>query len=275
MNFGEITELELEAFSQFRRKYTALNPPPKAASLGWQFWLLVLTSLAAVILASLRTAEQFYRAAQLGGNTVLALIEAASVLFAVEGGIVVYSAIRAARSSHISDRMLRLGIFTMVLISTIAGLGQSARLITNLDPQVKTAFEYVLSTIIGAGASAIAWIGGEVLGSQIALAGRATSEMAGDYNNRLLSSWNNSPERRIARGELVRSVRSPNTERTNKPRASNDQANEVRTTILDYLDRTLAEENREAGPSEVARELGVSKGYAHQVIGEWSSNGGG
>lgn len=42
--------------------------------------------------------------------------------------------------------------------------------------------------------------------------------------------------------------------------------NERRETILAFVEQVRAKENRTPGPSEIARELGVSKGYASDVM---------
>jgi len=219
MNLEELTQRETDAFELYRDKYElqhTIPEPPSTRGLGWQFYLLVLTSLAAVILAALRTAEQFYLAASLSGSPIFSLAEAIAAMIAIEGGIVIYAAIRAENNKKVSNSTLGIGIFLMVLISTFAGLGQSLRLIDNINTELMIYFQYALSIVIGVGASALAWIGGEVLGSQIAKVG-TYSEIAYDhyqqevenYNNRLLASWNNSLERRSIRGDFVQSVQTP------------------------------------------------------------------
>lgn len=219
MNLEELTQQETDAFELYRDKYELQHPvpaPPSARGLGWQFYLLVLTSLAAVVLAALRTAEQFYLAASLSGSPIFSLAEAIAAMVAIEGGIVIYAAIRAEANKKVSNATLGIGIFLMVLISTFAGLGQSLRLIDNINAELMIYFQYALSIVIGVGASALAWIGGEVLGSQIARVG-TYSENASEkydqeldqYNSRLLSSWNNSIERRSIRNDFVQSVQAP------------------------------------------------------------------
>lgn len=216
MDLEGLSTQEQEAFTLYREKYSLQHPPPErgaTAALGWQFYLLLLTSLASVVLASLRTADMFYRAAYLGGNRPLALAEAVAVLLAIEGGIVVYSAIRAQAKGNYGLTKLLFGIVVMVLISTFAGLGQSLNLIENISPQIKLYFEYALTLVIGVGASVVAWIGGEVLGGQIALVGSKQEKMdetfASDlrgWEESLLRSWNASPERKIVRKDIVQAV---------------------------------------------------------------------
>lgn len=287
MNLEDATLSEVEAFALYREKYAQMHPPPQMSALGgygWQFALLLVTSAAAVILAALRTANQFYRAASLSGDAFLAYAEAVAVLFAVEGGIVVYSAIRSAAKKNVSMSRLGLGIGIMVIISTFAGLGQSLHLIENIDSTFQLYFEYGLSFVIGVGASVIAWIGGDVLGSQIALVGVKREQKGKDYGEekgaweaRLLASWANSPERKIARGdlnaELERSLaRSRGNERgTGNARENlrNYGSEEVKGKIKEYLAGVFNREGRIPGPTEIADAVGTAKSYASRVRDEW------
>lgn len=279
MELEELSLQEEQAFERFRHKYLIQYPTPskpKAEALGWQFILLVITSLASVVLASLRTAEQFYLAAYLGGNSGLAMAEAISVMLAIEGGIVIYSAVRAVSKKTFSMRTLGFGIAIMVTISTFAGLGQSIRTIQTIDPAFIKWFQYALSFVIGVGASLIAWIGGDVLGGQIAKVGllseandakyQASLE---EYNQRLLASWRSSTERKIIRGELVRSVDVRSANHRTRPHLPNEGQNEQRMKIFEYIAQTFNAEGRIPGPSEIAQGTGVSKSYAHETRKAW------
>ena len=122
----------------------------------------------------------------------------------------VWSAVRASSKGDVGLGKLGFGIVLAVLISTFAGLGQSLHLIEDINPVVLTYFQYALTVIIGVGASLIAWIGGEVLGGQIAQAAErkegahlSFQERAKTYNEKMLASWTRSPERKMVRGELT------------------------------------------------------------------------
>lgn len=61
----------------------------------------------------------------------------------------------------------------------------------------------------------------------------------------------------------------PANERTNEPEGERPLGfpqNERRENILAYVEQVKTNENRTPGPSEIARELGVSKGYASDVM---------
>lgn len=289
MDLSEISRQEEEAFELFKQNYIQQRPPPRfkaAVGLDWRFWAVLITSVSALLLATLRTMDIFYEAALLSGNPYLAIAEAVAVVLAIEGGIVVWSAIRASKQdTGNQNTKLGVGIFFAVLISMFAGLGQSLHLIDNIDPTLLRYFQYTLTVIIGIGASLVAYIGGDVLGGEIALAGerrknagRDYDELKAEYQERLLSSWARSLERKIARGELVEEANvrsSTTTERTNKrTHLKNYGSNEVRQEIMDYIDSTVLKEGYLPGPSEIAREVGTAKSYAHQVIGEWKDTNG-
>lgn len=283
MNFEELTAQETDAFEQFRQKYKLMHPikaRPKTAGLDWKFYLVLVVAPPQILLAALRTANIFYKAADLAGNHTLAYIEAALAILAVEVSLVVYSAVQAAKRTEVPKGRLTFGIILMVLISVFAGLSQSITLISGVDPTFLTYLQYGVSFMIGIGASIIAWIGGEVLGEQVALMGIRSAEIdsryrayLAEYNDTMLNSWANSPERRIARDELidaVRSVRLPNEQRTKRrPRLPNEGQNEVRLKVMEYLKSVYERDGRVPGPTEISNALSVSKGYAHQVRGEW------
>ena len=204
-----LAEEEIKGFLIFKDKYQALNPMPVKPSpvkQGWEFTAYILVSVASVLLASMRTAEQFYRAAAFSANPILGFVEAFLAIFTVEAGIVVYAAVLASRSKKISPWVLVTGIILLSLISITAGLGQSLHLATDLDPIFVRYTEYALLILIGPGASVAALIGGHILGQQIALAGQQYDELLNDYEHemddyhtKLKRTWERSPERKMVR----------------------------------------------------------------------------
>lgn len=217
----EIKEQEQQAFEVHIQSYKRLNPMPrprKVDGIGWQFWIALPVTVSQIVLAAMRTAAIFYAAASLSGfGNMFALVEASAVMLAVEGGLVVYSAIRAANNAKSKsaeqldayNTRLAWGIGFMVVVSVLAGLGQSIGLIEYIDVRVLTGFQYTLSLVIGVGASVIAWIGGEVLGTQIAKVGIAREEAMAEYKEEmekywdgLRSSWERSQERKYIRQPL-------------------------------------------------------------------------
>ncbi len=208
----QLTEEEIKGYEIYRKKYMTLYPPPQKPSpsrQGWQFWAYILVSVAAVLLASMRTAEQFYRAATFSANPVLGYIEAFLAVFTVETGIVVYAAVIAVRRKKISQWVMWVGIVLLAAISIVAGLGQSLYLSTDIDPSILKYTEYMLSILIGPGASIAALIGGHILGQQISAAAqeyeKSTAEFELEmeqYNDKVIRAWQRSVERKIVLGML-------------------------------------------------------------------------
>ncbi|GEM_PF-2902447 len=209
----QLTEEEVRGYEIYRRKYIMLYPPPIKPSpvkQGWEFKAYLIVSIAAVLLASMRTAEQFYRAATFSANPVLGYIEAFLAVFTVETGIVVYAAVLAARQKKIASWVMWIGIVLLAAISIVAGLGQSLYLTSNVDPNFLKYTEYMLSILIGPGASIAALIGGHILGQQIAQAAQLYEQLMAEYenemqqyNDKLMRAWLRSVERKVALGMMA------------------------------------------------------------------------
>lgn len=108
-----------------------------------------------------------------------------------------------------------------------------------------------------------------------------TNEREEERERRRAERQANPAERTNAANARTPQRTSERTQRTNTtiPQPANEQRtseegerplgfpqNERRETILNYVEQVRANENRTPGPSEIARELGVSKGYASDVI---------
>lgn len=167
-------------FTSFLKEYAEENPKPRLTitGLGWQFWGTLVTSAASIILAALRTAQTFYAAAILsstlffpdGGDIAhaSAYIDLVVAMLTIEGGIVIYGAIRSEQENKLRGWIMPTQIFTLVVISALAGFGQSLGLIANLSPQVLEYYSYLIAGVLGFGATFIAWLNGEILGAQMA-----------------------------------------------------------------------------------------------------------
>jgi hypothetical protein len=290
---------EMEVWEKFRQKYEHQFPMPDKpvarlmSTIGWQFIMILVQSIGAITLASLRTASMFFAAAA-GSDTLLKYGEAISAVITVEVGIVVFAAIRAEQenSKHTDDEqkaiikvsLTRLwwGEGLALVISVMAGLGVS---FNGFGLKVPL-FLWGLSIAIGAGASIIAAVSGDILGAMLARFGNIRDKMARDYTaelnvwrSNLTVSWEKSPEREIVRsgttllmkqlraeradGSSVRSVR----QRTGVNSVNQPNVSPVAQKIFDYL---LANSNGSIpGPKQVQEALGVSRGYASEQIRIW------
>lgn len=286
MDLQQVAQDETEAFYLFSETYRQMYPPPRkqaVGGLGWQFYLLLITTTASVILASMRTAQQFYKAALLGGSPALAWTEAAMVLLAIEGGIVVYSMVLAVRKKKSSYLQMQTAILVMVLMSMFAGFGQSINLIQNVDPQFLRFFEYALSIVIGLGATIVAWVGGDVLGGQIAMLDIRRQEIDKEYKEEMKpyeaqvrAAWGRSPQRKIVRNDLVVEERSldvpsfPRNAKRNDPRnLRNYGSHEVKDAMYERIAHVYNTEGRIIGPTELAEAVDTTKSYAHRTIQQW------
>ena len=290
---------EMEVWEKFRQKYEHQFPTPDKpearlmSTIGWQFTLILIQSVGAITLASLRTASMFFAAAA-GSSPWLKYGEAISAVITVEVGIVVFAAIRAEQenSKHTDEEqratikvsLTRLwwGEGLALIISVMAGLGVS---FNGFGLEVPL-FLWGLSIAIGAGASIIAAVSGDILGAMLARFGNIREKMARDYtvefaawHASLNAAWEKSPEREIARNDItamrnslragrafgspVRSVR----QRTQPNQMNQPNVSPVAQKIFDYLQTNS--NGSVPGPKEVQEALGVSRGYASEQIRVW------
>lgn len=218
MNILETNQKELEVYQSYRELYAAQHPYPVLGSeYSWRdggiiFLGKMITTLAAILLAGFRTAEQFYLAASNQGNTILGWFEAILAVLAIEGLILFLAADRAKRRGKVHDRVSGMGIFLAVVISLLAGLGQSIRLIEGLNTAILGWFTIALAVGL-AFASFVAYIGGEIVGQELARIDGANkqnwekhSKEVENWEASLLSSYSRSQERKIIRADLVPNV---------------------------------------------------------------------
>lgn len=215
MDILEVNEQEFEIYQSYRVLYEAQHPyPEKRNEFDWRdagliFKGKVITTVAAVLLAGFRTAEQFYLAASNQGNVILGWAEALLAVMAIEGLILFLAADRAKRRGHIHEWTSWAGIGLALIVSLLAGLGQSMRLIEGLNVEILGWFNLALAIGL-AFASFVAYIGGEIIGQELAridIANEGNSEeFKSDierWEKSLQASWSRSHERKKVRESLV------------------------------------------------------------------------
>jgi hypothetical protein len=292
------TDEEIFALENFKRRYKALVPPPTKptvtlmSALGWQFWAIMVQSLAAIVLVGMRTASMFYDVSFMGMQSVLmALIEAGAAVIAVEAGIVIFSSLRAeiqnrkndaslsGESAHIevkaSMSRLLVGEVACILLSLVAGFGVSAK---GLGMTIIWLPWLMLFGLAG-GATIIVAVSGDIIGVTLARLANLQTVIADKfevtkqkYDEGMFRAWNASDERKIARHEIREAVQPVHVRRsTNTPRTSSERTpivSDVANIISEYL-MTHSTNEYVPGPSEISRVLDVSKGYAHRIRNEW------
>jgi hypothetical protein len=304
--FNESAQREAEAYALFEDRFDRQFPMPETAAvklmdaIGWQFITIIIQSAASIILAALRTGHMFFEAAA-ATNIYLRYADAGVSVFAIEFGIVIFAAIKAEIENrkteeedlraalNINVKLLWTGIIACVLISIVAGLGTS---IAGFELDVPL-FKWALVLFMGAGASVVAWVSGDILGAMVARLNNARALARLEYKNETKTRedekqrmWEAAPERQIARSALVelkewqsanrfRAERAPRAKKevpapqpTPKPKTGT-RSNEIREKIYNHLNKVSFEEQRVPGPSELMRELGVAKSYASGVIKDW------
>jgi hypothetical protein len=297
---------EQQAYEAFCAKFDLQFPMPERAAvklmnaIGWQFISICVQSSFAIILAALRTAAMFFEAAAGNGRT-LQWAEAIAAVGAIELGVVILAAIKAEiqnskteledlkAAARVDVRLLWTGIVACVAISIIAGLGVSFEGFGVNVNNFKTALAYVM----GAGASLVAWVSGDILGAMLARFNNASTlarlvyqQEVQERENKKNAMWEAAPERSIARTELVelkeylaatrfKKARVPRQQKVETPRQPQEESKprtdtDVRQKVFDYLDRIWQSEARVAGPSELKRETGASKSHCSEtLIPDW------
>ena len=273
------TKREIEAFGNFKQFYKTVFPYPTAAAvrvrdvLGWKIYAAIAQNVFAIALAAMRTADMFYRVA-VSSSPVLATAEAVAAVGAVEGGVVIFAAIRAEMQNRVNDEGIKvhaaawqlwLGEILGIAISVVAGLGLTFNGLGNVQ---KFTFSWWLGVIIGAGASLIAAISGEIIGSTLASlsnagasAARAFKQEVAIWDEGLYKKWKSSDEYKIARGDIrqassnlpVRGTR-PVAKRQERVHGGNGN-NAVRQAIYDLLDQHIEkhpEIEQIPGPTEIS-----------------------
>jgi hypothetical protein len=177
--YEELSRSQAQKFrAYFENEYSALFPSPilKIEGLDWKFYGLVITSVATVIVAALRTAQMFYFAEELSasfwtpdvqGSHYLGISGAFFSMLAFEGGLAFISAIKTAEKEKVENWVYNTQIGLLLTISIFAGLGQSLGLIQGISDNFISNFSYFLVFVVGVGASVAAWLSGEILGVQL------------------------------------------------------------------------------------------------------------
>lgn len=284
--------------SYYENEYKTLYPPPilHIVGLDWKFYGSVIVSVFTVILASLRTAQMFYFAAEtssrlwgLGttGTGLLSGFDALSAMIAVEGGISLGSAIKTSRSGTVDESIYFWQVGLLLLISIIAGFGQSLGLVTGIDRTFLLWFSYLLVFVLGIGASVAAWFAGEILGVQLQKfsiqrfeAEQKYSEEMKFYSQNARKFWKlrTEEEKETEREQkrIDRTTGIPVPQR-NFPRTQNRTSTGKVPIIFSEIEKFWAEQNRVPSFSELAEILRreypeqnfSSSGYISTIRKQW------
>lgn len=296
---NRLSQIEAEAYQYFRLTYETIHlaPQPVKAIMDWEFWTSLSTSISGVALAAFRTGQAFYLAASYAGNKVFSWAEAIVAVIAIEGSLVLF-ALQDARSKRKSmDRNARVfGLAITLVISAVAGLYQSSGILMD-GGQFVTVLNWMLVLLMGIGATAIAFLGGDILGVQIVRYEEAQKELTvrfqqeqDAYEQGLLLAWEqskefaavNSRKRTNYRNDQTNDQRTPvrsRPQRTNERTPANEQS---RIEIFGLMDMMFIETGGTVpGQANVCRRLALArdgseagferyKGYVNKVWKEWT-----
>lgn len=272
---------EQEAFIAFRETYELINPPPdrpskiQVSDAGLVYWIKIISVLAVLLLVAMRTAEQFYKASLLdSGNHYVALFSAVLSVIGIEGLMLALAINRAKRAKKVNYTWEIVGIVLTLAISFLAGIGQSLSIVDTLNQAVIGWLTISLAIALSV-ASIVAYIGGEIIGSQIAelessyqTAMREYKQEIDEYDNGLIRSWNGSPERRLVRGDLVQQAKDVQYSVQNRVQSSvniEQKLNKVKSA-----EESLARIWYETGSLPTVRELAeahnISVGTANNAL---------
>lgn len=300
-----LSQVEARAFEEFRQTFMFMRPYPikGRAEMDWEFWTALSTSISGVALAAFRTGQAFYLAAAAHSSALFSVIESVVAVVAIEGSLVLF-ALQDARAKRKSmDRNARvLGLAITLIISALAGLYQSSGILADggQTNQFVTILNWLLVLLMGVGATAIAFLGGDILGVQIVRYELMRAEIEERfqqderaYEAELLQAWVTSKENQALqsrkrtnyRNERIdeRTPRVRSSQRTNErtPR-TNGSSNGSRDEIFELMDKYFIESNGQVpGQSQVCRllarqrdgsEAGFErfKGYVHKVYHLWT-----
>ncbi len=302
IDLQKLHEEELGALTRFEERWEHYNPQPRQPrsfsirDLGVEFPLTVVTGIAAIVQAAFRTGFKFFDLAAKSGMGYLSWADGASAMIGVEGFIAVigFGRARAHGKQLIEEGVTKfstirewIGLVIALMISMMAGFAQSISGVKYIDPAVQSFVDWSLAVVLGVGASLLAYFAGDLAGLMIVRAELLYVTRMNFYRDALATwtenmktAWEKSDEINYLHVDLkgetkvgrsfyqtpVRSTRSVRTnERTNTERTD---GSDVAKKILAYLDEKSTDEFV-PGPSEVSRELSVSKGYASAVIKQW------
>ena len=279
---------EQEGFDLFQARYAQLNPAPIEPDvtikdmLGWEFYGSILSAIATLLLAGFATAGEFYHIAETTSqNGIFTWGRTISAIMGVEGLIVVMSvlSVLTKEKNTISRSQYETAKKLALFVSVCAGFNGVLRGILPMDNIFVMSISFLVSATLAVGASFLALTGGEIVGYQTRYSRELLAKTNADYltNKKiwwdtLVAEYANSYERGIARGKLIPTmeIRSPfGARRTNAPSIVGEK---IKAYLTEQVAQGLTPGVGVLGPSAIAAELGVSKGYASDVIKTFISN---
>ncbi len=301
VDLDALHEAETRARKNFEAEFEDFNPRPdkperfSVKNLGIEFPIAILTGLAAIIQAAMRTGYKFFDLATKQGMGIGSWIDGASAMIGVEGFVAVVGLTQARQRGKalIARGELKLsrweqyrtwgGLVIALIISVATGFAQSITGARYVSTDFQAFVDWLVVIALGLGASLLAWLAGEIIGTLSIRAEMLYLSGVGSYEKKLKAwkdelrdAWLASDQYKLLHvdiagatklakagyvvprsGRAVRSV-GPGSERTNHKAL----------TVLAYLDGHATPEFV-PGATEVAAACSVSKSYASEVTKGW------
>ncbi len=297
VDLNALYQQEQEARQNFEMDYERDNPrpqPPEKFSiknLGVEFPVAVLTGIAAIVQAAMRTGFKFFDLATRQGMGVASWLDGASAMLGVEGFVAVVGLIMARQRGKalIARGELRLsnweqvrlwgGLTIALIISVATGFAQSITGAQYVGQDFQKFVDWLVILALGLGASLLAWLAGEIVGTLSVRAEMLYLSGVGNFDKKLKAwleerkaAWQDSDQYKLLHADIVgvtkqiragyrTGVRSPFT-------PPNERLNGKALKVLAYLDEHATPEFV-PGATEVAAACLVSKSYASEVTKGW------
>lgn len=296
VDLDELYLKEKTARENFMADFLVTDPRPveparfAVKDLGIEFPLTVLTGIAAIVQAAMRTGYKFFELASKQGMGVMSWLDGASAMIGVEGfiAVIAFTQARARGKQKVADGNTKLtlwreitGAVVALTISIAAGFAQSISGSKYIPEGFQSFVDWMVVIALGLGASVLAYFAGEIAGAMVVRSEALHVSGVRNYKKddaawaaRFKAAWEASDQYQLlhvdihgiaklakAGYRLSRGVRSV-TERTN------ERPNEKALKVLAYLDEHSTPEFV-PGATEVAAACGVSKSYVSEVTKEW------
>ncbi|MBX3046992.1 MAG: hypothetical protein KF698_08360 [Anaerolineales bacterium] len=268
MKFSEFIPIHADAYPR---------PVRKSLALGWEFWVAVSVAAAAIVLAAMRTAHSFYTAAILSAQVyglgsaaitqVMGLAEALAAMLAIEGGLVYAAVKRAQQEGKVKPGLIAMNITLLVAISVVAGLGQSLGLVMGLPAEWLEGFSWLMALILGAGASIVAWLSGEMLGVELLKFEQARSS-AEKAHQASLTKWTNEARAawQQAKKEQSQQASQPTPAAVEPDPAPPSKFDQDKQRVLDFVTQFSLNRRRIPTTGEISAALGMPGKYVAQLF---------
>jgi hypothetical protein len=301
IDLDELHRKEVAARENFEAEFEAFNPRPvkperfSVKSLGIEFPIAVITGVAAIVQAAMRTGYKFFDLASKQGMGVGSWLDGASAMIGVEGFIAVVGFLMARQRGKalIAKGELKLtrweqyrtwgGLVVALTISVATGFAQSITGSKYASLDFQKFVDWMVVVALGLGASLLAWLAGEIIGQLVVRAEMLYVSATGNFDKKLKEwkedlreAWQASDQYKLLHVDIQGALKLAKAGYV-IPRGAkavrsfgdaSERTNAKALRVLAYLDEHATPEFV-PGATEVAAACSVSKSYASEVTKGW------